>query len=998
MASTFKPLAGVLCLAFVLLQLLNLVEASHFAYGTFSWFKVPDSVGRTFTITSEMAFRRSYTSSFKQTTVGGSLTHGTLYVRSSTGSNIKSYSNKMTIMAVYAQDDWFTGRAVFNHTFSSHGRYQLYYSLCCRLSSLKDRNNDDQTYMYGYIDTTIERSPESTGFPREYLAVNYPAMFVVPGLSNIGRSLTFSFATTSQSGLTQPKPQNPTQVLNSQTGTVTWTPTVKGLYTVQYRISDGGNDVPLDMLFDVSEPCSNPRNCITYPEFVPATPVKEVFYRGVQRSVPIVAKDMNSGATVTIETTVMNEGTFVPVTIGATSTYNFIWSPSIDSNSFTVCFKAKNSHGYFSLGNYCKLMEIGRASIIYVTGIIRDFVRADPGFNVGDGGVVVSNTLSAELKPVFSSSSGVSISKATFDSWWRTDDLRNHQLAYSTTLSNGTSPNGNIFTFLNDKYYPIDNILLGNNGDSNNRFFTYEIHTYLTYRGGEIFDLGSSDDLWVFINRKLPNSWTLGGTHSFRTMRLDMDAIAQQHNPPLSIGSTYQVDIFYAHRSGSTTRTSALRLELSNAVLCNAIQSGTEVFDFDFTKGAVASSKFRLLGTASQLSSGLQLVSSSVASASGAVWFAQNGVPIVASVLHGFLCEFTFTASSSTGAEGFAFVLQRAGADARGAEGGNLGYGTMPNSVAFEFDMHSDTASYSDPAYQHVSIHTRYQLTNDPSEAYSIGVSNNDPPLTMANNTAHSVRVQYIPANVEEGSTSTVQLGWLYVYIGNVLAPVAVAQVDGVKLARIFEGGNAYIGFTASNGDTRKATINISKWKLTIVPTSAAATALVALPTTVRAGATGSVIVQAKDSCSNKVLVGGEARLLTATTALSSGALSTNPTVSVTDRGDGTYLLSYTPTYAGQMVLNVLFDGQPILNSPFRYTVQPALTVAANSPWYYSPSVAVSASNGPASINQGLFVVVVRDSDGSVTKKQFDFVNSSPNSNGFPDGGTAAFTDRKSVV
>jgi len=996
---SLRPLA-VVCLVLALLGIFApSADATHFAYGSYKWVKVPGTP-RTFTFTFERAYRRSF---FSGVNVGATINvGGTFEMRTNGNSRLDSLSNNVLVLAVYPESDWFTGRNIFNYTFSSDGVYKIYYSLAARLSTLLDGNKDKDVRMTGIIDTSIDRSPETTGFPREFLSRNYPAYFTVPGVSNVGLPLTYSFSTTSLSALTQPIPQSPAMILNSNTGAITWTPTREGLHATQFLIRDGYNTVPLDMIFSVSNVCTDPARCKTNPVFDPAAPQPQTFYRGVQKTVVIKAVDSNPGATVTVETSVFSEGTFQQVTSGSTSTYHFTWAPLIDSVPFTICFKAFNSHNLYSLGNYCVLMDIGQASSIYITGIIRDFTAASAGFNVLDGAVTVSNTLGADLKPVFVSSAITSINKAAFDSWWTTDLALKHELAYSTILSNGTQADGRIFTFLNAEYFPIDGKLRGNDAaNSRNNFFTYEIHTYLTYNGGELFQVSSSDDLWIFVNRKLPNGWNLGGTHPSRGFTIDMDAVASQHTPPLTVGSTYQVDIFFAHRSCAATstcsggtlakRTPSFRLELPAAVLCNAIQSG--VVEINLPTTATASlDNFRFLGAASRTTAGLELVPGATASTSGAVWYARNGVPVVISVLHGFLCEFTFRAalpSGSSSAEGFAFVLQRAGPEARGAEGGNLGYGTMPNSLAFEFDMFSDTASYSDPNFQHVSIHTRYQLPNSPSEAFSLGRSDNSPPMTMFNGTDHRVRVQYIPANVEE-NTNSVQLGWLYVYMNDVLAPVAVAQVDGLKLAQIFEGGNAYVGFTASNGDARRASITVSKWKLTIVPTSAATTAVESMSYTVKAGSTGSALVQAKDSCANKVLVGGEASHFDVSTYLTWGQLPSAVPVDIVDNGDGKYLMSFTPTYAGRMSLDIKFDEQGIFSSPVSYVVTAAETAASKSEWYYSPAINPGFSNGPASRTSGLLVLRVAAATGVVTVRQYDFLN---NNAAFGNGGVTEFNN-----
>ena len=44
-----------------------------------------------------------------------------------------------------------------------------------------------------------------------------------------------------------------------------------------------------------------------------------------------------------------------------------------------------------------------------------------------------------------------------------------------------------IFSFSSTSFFPIDAALFGNEGDDHNRYFTYEVHSYLNYNGGEVF-------------------------------------------------------------------------------------------------------------------------------------------------------------------------------------------------------------------------------------------------------------------------------------------------------------------------------------------------------------------------------------------------------------------------------------------------------------------------------------------------------------------------------
>lgn len=233
-----------------------------------------------------------------------------------------------------------------------------------------------------------------------------------------------------------------------------------------------------------------------------------------------------------------------------------------------------------------------------------------------------------------------------------------------------------IFTFLNTQFYPIDGILQGNDMGTNpnhNGRFTYEIHTYMTYNGGEKFILQACDDLWVFIDYKLPQqpvsatstgNWNMQGVHPLQTFLLDMDKLAV--TPPFNLvrGVTYRVDIFYAHRTAA--HPPGLQLELPNAVLCDALQSGIVAFDIPVGGFNSFVNNFAMQGKAriNPATGFLQPISTALASTlsdSGAVWYATPvaGVPVSfpMKVLHGFQAKFSFAITTiDSGSEGGALL------------------------------------------------------------------------------------------------------------------------------------------------------------------------------------------------------------------------------------------------------------------------------------------------------------------------------------------------------
>ena len=89
-----------------------------------------------------------------------------------------------------------------------------------------------------------------------------------------------------------------------------------------------------------------------------------------------------------------------------------------------------------------------------------------------------------------------------------------------------------------------------------------------------------------------------------------------------------------------------------------------------------------------------------------------------------------------------AFVIQDADVAALGANGGSLGYGNVPNSVAIEFDPFTN-GELSDPSSNHVSVHTRGSAPNDADHSASLGHSSLIPDLN--DGAVHDVRIEYVP-------------------------------------------------------------------------------------------------------------------------------------------------------------------------------------------------------------------------------------------------------------
>lgn len=848
-----------------------------------------------------------------------------------------------------------------------------------------------------------------------------------------------------------------TNGVSTDNGRLLWTPTTQGLFALQVIITAGvryplgcswntvgctlqsRSTTALDFIIAVIPSClTTSTNCNHNPYFSSCacpgcgcalSSYSVTFYAGVQKTFVVNAVDTDSWQVVTVQNSIIPSGaTFSQTQTGNPAKYLFAWTPLIDQVSSVTCFKAvdngRTSNGgnfptgpAYSLGNFCIQLIIGKASLLYVSGIVRDFKASHNDFARanGDSGVAnnfVATTLGADNLPVFNTNftgRTTTTTANTFNQWFRSVPNVNMEQVYSLTLSNGSVADPRIYTYYTTIFWPIDGLLFGNEGQLHNNYFTYEIHTYMGYNGGEVYEYQSSDDLWIFVNRLLPPNWNLNGIHAIATYTLNMDRV---HNTSwkLAMGGIYTCDIFYAHRglwTGPLTHDPGLQLQLPNAVLCNAISSGVLTIDFSPNFGTQsysggAANFVTRLGSASIVAAtgSLNLSSVSFPSFAGAAWFnalqgpagQQTYSPTLLKVLQGFEATFNFQFSNVIGSgapEGFAFVLQNSAGSALGSDGNGLGYTGIPLSVAIEFDAKQDT-SLQDPAYDHVSLHTRYSQPNSNSETHSLGISINNPPMTFENGTAHKIVIRYQPA---QDDTQGTMLGWMYVWMNANLAPVMACQIDMASLKAAFNGA-AYVGFTAGQGPSTGGLANIAilNWQTTIVGVSATFTGIItpsqqAVPALMTAGGAqadtylidgivrpGVLVVQTRDACNNKIFVGNDAASFTVTMKRRAGSAVTVTPVVVAN-GDGTYTVTYNPTESGVYDIDIRWVGIPIANSPYTVTVQPDVAVTTNS--YIVPSRIPYAPNTADGVS-GMQTVAVNPTSGLVISNTvFDTTTSS---------------------
>ncbi len=145
-------------------------------------------------------------------------------------------------------------------------------------------------------------------------------------------------------------------------------------------------------------------------------------------------------------------------------------------------------------------------------------------------------------------------SPESFNQWYRNVDGVN--LATKHTIVLEPRPdNPNIYRFEASKhngqsFFPIDGELYGNEGNSHNYHFTYEIKTKFAYtdpaeRNYDMtFSFSGDDDVWVYVNGKLVID--IGGVHGEKHDSVNLDTIASQIG--LEAGKNYDLHFFFAER------------------------------------------------------------------------------------------------------------------------------------------------------------------------------------------------------------------------------------------------------------------------------------------------------------------------------------------------------------------------------------------------------------------------------------------------------------------
>ena len=203
------------------------------------------------------------------------------------------------------------------------------------------------------------------------------------------------------------------------------------------------------------------------------------------------------------------------------------------------------------------------AADLVLTATLRDFRQyhlpdgsvspnGHPDFEnaIGNETGIVEASLGADGKPVYAKTgmaSATTHGKAAFDQWY--NDVPGVNMSKTVTfdlaLVGGSSPPQ--YGYDNQSFFPIDNMLWGNEGFDHNFGFTVELHTKFRYLGGEKFSFTGDDDVFVFLNGKL--AIDLGGVHGAESGSVDLDAMAGALG--LTVCNVYDFALFYNERHTS---------------------------------------------------------------------------------------------------------------------------------------------------------------------------------------------------------------------------------------------------------------------------------------------------------------------------------------------------------------------------------------------------------------------------------------------------------------
>ncbi|HEV8605567.1 MAG TPA: hypothetical protein VGQ99_09390, partial [Tepidisphaeraceae bacterium] len=163
-----------------------------------------------------------------------------------------------------------------------------------------------------------------------------------------------------------------------------------------------------------------------------------------------------------------------------------------------------------------------------------------------------------------------------------------------------------------------------------------------------------------------------------------------------------------------------------------------------------------------------------------------------------WIASFDFQITNSTGADGFAFVIQTVGKQAIGGVGGGLGYAGMPASLGLKFDFYSDPFDPPASRIDHTGIYLNgAEVYNDivgnginsgiDVRPYGIDFDGLNPGIS-GNGAVYRVTLKYDGVTLEQTITD----------INNSSKSITARYT--IDIPATIQGECAYVGFTGATG------------------------------------------------------------------------------------------------------------------------------------------------------------------------------------------------------